>query len=795
MSGLGHDLRYALRTLAKNPGFAATAILTLALGIGTNAAVFSVVDAVLWKPLGYPHPARLAAFEHNVSALDFSDLTAQVPSIEKAGAATLGPLDLTGSGAPVKVDAAMVTGDLFELLGARTRLGRGLGKADDRSGGERVAVLTFDFWRRQFASQGSIVGASITLAGQPYTVVGVLEPGFQLPERRADVFVPLRVAYAEGAQARGAHLLRAVVRLRAGIAWPRAQQEVDAAAARLARAYPDADKGLALPLVPLRDEIVASSRRGLELALAAVGLVLLIACANLASLLLARAAGRRPEMALRTALGARRSRLVRQLLTESVLLALAGGAAGLLAASWLKDLLVARLPQELPRASQIALDGRVVAFAAVASVLTGLLFGAAPGWKASRVDFGGALKGGRSIHGSSRLHGTMVVLQIGLAFALLTGSALLVRTLVSLSAIQPGFQVAGAVTFRLDLPEARYREVPEQTVFRERLIAALSQPPIERAAMVSEIPLGNNVLAHNFVIDGRAPIPVGEEPELASRSVLGDYFATMGIPLRAGRDFTPRDRAGAPLVGLVNESTASRFFPGQNPIGQRIRWARLEGPPQWITVVGVVANVHQDALTESDAPALYTPYAQSLQSWKRWMEIVLRPRPGTPALEPLVRSRVASIDPLLPVGRVKPLSEVVDAALARRRFQMELWAVFAIAALLLASIGTAGVAANAVRQRASEVGLRMALGARPEQILREFLGRSLRLVLFGLGAGLALAALSARALTGFLYAVPSLDPASYLAAAAILAAAALAASLLPALRAARIDPMTALRNE
>ncbi len=794
MNALAQDLRYAARTLSRSPGFAATAILTLALGIGANAAVFSVVDAVLWKPLGYPHADRLVAIERNVSAPDLSDIALRTPSVEKIGGVVLGPMDMTGSGTPLKVEAAMIGGDLLETLGARARVGRVLEGRDDRLGGERVVLLTYAFWQRQFASRDSAIGSVITLSGLPYTTVGVLEPDFALPDRRADVFVPLRVGYPEGAQARGAHFLHVAARLAPGVTLLRAQREIDAAAAVLARTYPDEDKGMRLPLVPLRNRIVGSSRVGLELALAAVGLVLLIACANLANLLLARAAGRRQELAVRAALGARRLRLIRQLLTESTLLALVGGGLGLMAAAWFKDLLLARLPQGFPRAEQVALDWRVVVFAITASIATGLLFGSLPGWRASRPSAGGLLAT-RSIHGTSRWHGTLVVFQIASAFALLAGSALLLRTLVSLSSVDPGFRTAGAFTFRLDLPETRYKEIPEQTVFRERLIAALSEPPMQSAAMVSEVPLGSNVLTHNVVIDGRASVPVGEEPELATRCVLGDYFGILNIPLRGGRDFTPRDRAGAPLVGIANESMVRQFFPGENPIGQRVRWARLEGPPRWITIVGVAANVHQDSLTESDPPALYTPYVQSVEPWRRWMEVVVRPSPGTPALSAVVGERVASLDPLLPIGRMRPLSEILEGSLDRRRFQLELWGVFAAAALLLASIGTAGVTANAVRQRTSEVGLRMALGARPEQILREFLGRSLRLVFWGLGAGLALAALSARALAGFLYAVRSLDPASYLAAAATLAAAALAASLLPALRAARIDPMTALRNE
>ena len=796
MTTLLQDLRYAARTLAKSPGFTAVAVATLALGIGATTAIFSVVDGVLLRSLPYPEPERLVAIRDHVSALDLADLEAGAPSFAGAGGAASQPLDLTGDGEPTRVAGALVADELFEVLGARAAVGRPLHRSDDRFGGDRVVALSHAFWRQRWGANPSVVGRTLTLGGQPYTVVGVLAPGFELPDLAADVFVPLRVGYPDAARYRGVHFLLSSWRLKTGVSLARAQAELDAVARRLGADFPEENKGRTFPMAPLLDRVVGVSRAPLTILFGAVGLVLLIACANLANLLLARAATRRSELAIRAALGAGRSRLVRQLLTESLLLGLTGGAFGLLAAGWVKDLLLARMPEGLPRAEHVAVDGRVALFALGISLVTGLLFGFLPAWRASRADVADSLRGGRTVRGgSARLRGALVVSEIALAFALLAGAALLLRAFAHMKAVDSGFTPAGVLTASLELPEARYRAVPEQTRLRLRLVEVLNAPPFERAAMISEIPLGGSSLGHNVVIEGRPPVPKGEEPELISRSVMGDYFGTMGIPLRRGRDLAETDRDGMPLVGVVNERMVREFFPCQNPMGRRIRWARAEGEPRWIEIVGVVGDVTHYGLAVGERPAIYTPYAQSQDHWKRWMQVVIRTRAGSDGAALLLKQRVGSVDPLLPVSRLRSMQEVVAASLARQRFQAQLLAAFAAAALLLAAVGIAGVMATTVKQRTAEIGVRMALGARPGRVLLEVLAQGLRLVAFGIGIGIAAALAGSRLLGSFLFGVQPTDPPTYAAAAAVLALAAMAACLVPALRATRIDPIAALRAE
>jgi putative ABC transport system permease protein len=792
MTTLIQDIRYAFRMLAKAPGFTGVAAATLALGIGATTAIFSVVDGVLLRSLPYPEPDRLVSIVGNVSALDLEDLKAATTSFEAAGGAASQPLDLTGDGEPARVAGALIDDSLFEVLGARAAAGRPLTSSDDRFGGERVVALSHAFWRQRWGANPGVVGRTLTLAGQPYTVVGVLAPGFELPDLAADVFVPLRVGYPDAAKYRGVHFLRSCWRLKPAIGIARAQAELDTAAGRLAAAFPDENKGRRFVLAPLLDRVVGPSRAPLAILFGAVALVLLIACANLANLLLARAAARRSELAIRAALGASRFRLMRQLLTESLLLGLVGGAFGLLAAGWLKDLLLTRMPAGLPRAAHVAVDGRVALFALGVSAATGILFGLLPAWRASRANVADGLRGGRAVRGgSARLRAALVVSELAVAFALLAGAALLLRAFGHIRSVDPGFDPAGLLTVSLELPEARYREVPEQTRLRERLLVGLNAPPFDRAAMVSEIPLGGSSLDHNVVIEGRPPVPKGEEPDLVSRSVMGDYFATMRIPLRRGRDLAEADREGTPLVGVVNEKMVREFLAGEDPIGRRVRWARAEGEPRWIEIVGVVGDVTHYGLAVGERAAIYTPYAQSMQAWKRWMQIVIRTRAAGDSAGTLLRQRIGSVDPLLPVSRIRSLEEVVSASLGRQRFQT----AFAAAALLLASVGIAGVMATSVKQRTAEIGVRMALGARPGRVLAEVLGYGLRLVAFGIGIGLAAALGGSRLLAGFLFGVRPTDPSTYAAAAAVLASVAMAACLVPALRATRIDPNAALRAE
>ena len=808
MSSLARDLRYALRTLAKSPGFTLTAVATLALGIGANAAIFSVIHGVLLAPLPYPDAGRLVALENNISAPELSDLRTTTRSFAGMGGSSLMTYDLTGVGEPLKLTAALAAGEILETLGARAAIGRPLNRKDDVPGGERVTALSYGFWQSQFAGDRSIVGRAITLGGVPYTVVGVLASEFRLPDTPADVVVPMEVAYPMAAKARGAHMLRSVFRLGPGVSPAAARADLDAAMKRLAVEHPDEDKNLRPDFVPLLDGIVGESRRPLFILAGAVGLVLLIACANLANLLLARASSRRAELAVRTALGASRGRLVGQILTESVVLALAGGACGILLASWGTQLLLAAMPDSLPRLDGVGIDVRVVAFTFLLSLLTGVAFGILPAWKASSRSFAPGLSGPRGQSGlsSGRLRDAFVVAEIAVAMVLLVAAGLLLHALWRLNTVRPGFATVGRIAARIDLPESRYADIPAQTRFRDRVLAELNAAPGVAAAMVSEVPLTGQALNHNFVIEGRPPIAVGDEPDLYSRSVMGDYFGVMGIPVQAGRDLSPSDRENAPLAGVVNESFAKRYFPGASPIGARFRWARME-EVQWIEIVGVVGDVRHFGLAHGDEPAVYTPYAQSSQPWKRWMEIVVRgPRDtverrgprgasGTAGLAALLRQKIHAVDPLIPVPGARSLDSIVTSSLGSERFRTRLLALFAGLALLLASVGIAGVMSQSVRQRTAEIGVRMALGAEPRRVVGGLLAEGMKLTALGLAIGVAGALAASRVLASFLYGVGATDLATYSAVALLLAACAALACWIPARRAAAIDPMRALRSE
>ncbi|MEP6995091.1 MAG: ABC transporter permease, partial [Acidobacteriota bacterium] len=481
------DVRYALRGFARTPGFTAVAVATLALGIGANTAIFSIVDGVLLRPLPYPKPERLVTMPRNVSRLELEDLMAGTRSFEGMGGVVIQPLSLTGGSEPIQLSGGLVAGDYFQVLGARAGRGRTLTAADDVFDGERVAVITHGLWMRQWGGDEGIVGRKITLAGNPYTVVGVLRSDFVMPQNQADVYVPLRVGYAVGAKYRGVHFLRSVYRLKPGVSLAAARADLDAACRRMAALHPDENAGTSSELMPLLESVVGDSRGPLRILSGAVGVVLLIACANLANLLLARGAARRCEMAIRTALGASRFRLTRQLLTESALLALIGGGVGTLLAGWGTALMLAHLPEGLPRLSGVGIDGRVAAFTILLSLLTGIGFGLVPAWKASRRGFADALAGSRGVAGAQRhrVRQGLVVAEIALALVLLVGAGLLIHALWRLQAVRPGFDPDNVLTARLDLPESRYPEVPEQTAFRERVLEGLNSVPGVEAAMIS----------------------------------------------------------------------------------------------------------------------------------------------------------------------------------------------------------------------------------------------------------------------------------------------------------------------
>lgn len=792
------DLRYGIRMLFKYPGFTLAAVLTLALGIGANTAIFSVINGVLLRPLPYPQPERLVTLRSQESLPDLDDIKAQSQSFEALGGAVMQPQDFTGESDPVQVQAALVNADLFKALGAEPAIGRIISTDEDRDGGERVVVLSHKFWQQHFGGNRNAIGGQIPLSGNNYTVIGVMPAGFAMPLENPDVWVALRVANPVAAKVRGVHFLRTYLRLKPGVNVAQAQAEMDGINSWLAKTYPDENKERNRRLTALHERVTGEARPALLILFGAVGLVLLVACANFSSLLLARSAARQQELAIRSALGAVRTRLVRQVLTESVLLAILGGAGGLVLAMWGVDLLMALKPADLPLVTTVGIDGRVLAFTFGVSILTGIVFGLVPALSASRLNLNEVLKeGGRSATGGMtrhRVRSLLVVSEIALALMLLIGAGLLIKGFWRLRSVDPGFSTENLLTMRIELPESRYKEIPRQTQFRQNLLDRLNALPGVQAAMVSELPLSGEQLTHNFIIDGRPPLPVGEEPELNVRSVGGDYFHTMTIPIIQGRDLTSQDRAETQKVGVVNQRFVQQYFPDENPLGKRIRWARGE-TPEWMTIVGVVGDVKHFGLNQPEEPAVYYSYFQSDQPWKRWMYLVVHSKADPSTLANLVKSEIRGEDKLLPVTKVKFMTEVLSSSIASQRFNLTLMSIFAITALLLAAVGIYGVIAFSVTQRSHEIGIRIALGAQTADVLKVVLGQGLKLALIGVSLGLAGAFAITRLMASLLFGVSATDPATFMVIAALLTGVALLASYIPARRATRVDPMVALRYE
>jgi len=626
----------------------------------------------------------------------------------------------------------------------------------------------------------------------------VMRADFVMPTEVPDLWGSVRVVNPVAARFRGVHFLRNYLRLKPGVTLGQARAEMENIDAWLAAQYPEENKNRHTVLLALQERVVANSRSTLLVLFGAVGLVLLIACANFANLLLARAAARRQELVIRAALGAGRWRLVRQMLTESTLLSVLGGAGGLVLAMWGVDLLVALKPPNLPRLASIEIDGWVLAFTLGVSILTGVLFGLLPALSATRLEAGEALKeSGRTSTGNAarlRARSLLVVSEIALALVLLIGAGLLIKSLWRLQTVDPGFNPEGLVTMRLELPEARYREIPKQTQFRERVLESINAIPGAQAAMISELPMSGENLMHNFVIDGRTPLAPGTEPELETRTVAGDYFRAMGIPLIAGRDFGPQDRDGAPMVGVVNQSFVREYFPNENPIGGRIAWARAN-PRKWMTIVGVVGDIKHYGFGLPELPAFYTSYMQLDQPWKRWMYVAVKSDQNGGALIGEVKSQIWKVDKAIPVTKLRSMPEVMAASLGAQRFNMTLMGIFAAVALVLAAVGIYGVVSYSVTQRTHEIGIRMALGAGSGDVLKIVLRQGLTLAGLGVGIGLGAALAVTRVMSTLLYGVSTTDPIVFAAISIVLAGVALGATFIPARRAAKVDPMIALRYE
>lgn len=812
-SDLRQDLRYAGRALRRSPGFTAVAVLTLALGIGAATTIFSVVNGVLLRPLGVASPEQLVTIREwrpeqgepprgrpgTVSPANFFDWREQASSFSSMSYFTQWPLNLTGGGEPQEVQTQLVGPDFFSTLGVRPLLGRAFRPEEaDPAGqpmvGGDVAVLSYGLWQSRYGGDSGIVGRTIRVDDGPVTVVGVMGPDFRVLNQKPDLWIPLGIT--PGNRTTMGRFTTVVARMRPGVTPEQASREMDRIARRLEEAHPEFNTGFRTWLTPVREEVLGEVRPALLVLLGAVAMLLLIASTNVANLLLGRATARRQEIAVRLSLGATRGRLVRQLLTESVVLSVIGGAIGLLAAVVGTRALVRSLPEtvQLPRLDMVSVDARVLAFALAITLLTGILFGLAPALAASRSDLQGTLRGGRGSTGSRarvRLRDALVVAEVGLALMLLVGAGLLLRSFQKLQAVDTGMRSEEVLTMRMSLNAEPYRTREGMLAFVDRLFPALEGlPGVQAVGSIQFLPLGGAKSATSAWRSDRPKPALGEEAGADIRMVGGDYFRAQGIPLLRGRVLDARDDAESAPTAVINETLAREQFPGEDPVGKRLTYNW--GDDFDVEIVGVVEDVHETSLTDAPAPAFYLPLPQLPDGN---LNVIIRTAGDPMALAGAARAEVEKLDPNLPVASIRSMESVVSDASARSRLSSYLLAGFAASALLLAAIGLYGIISYSVAQRRGEIGVRVALGADRGRILRLVVGQGMLLTGAGLALGLAGAFVLTRLLRSLLFGVTTTDPVIFAAVPLVLVAVALAASYLPADRAARVDPASALRAE
>ncbi len=800
------DLRFALRMLLKKPGFTVAAVLALALGIGANSAVFSVVNAALLNPLPYSEPDRIVRLfatspsEGNpaiksVSYPDFIDYRAQSNAFDEMAIIDGTSLTLMSGDEPERIQCALVSASLFPLLGVRPAHGRAFLEEEDRPSASPVVILGNDLWRRRFNSDTQIIGQQVTLNKNSYTIIGVMPAGFKMPGnllggRPFEMWMPITpAAYRRN---RSQHRFECYGRLKPEATMERAQEEMSAIAASLEAAYPDTNKDKGVSLASLKELVVGDSRALLWVLLGAVSFVLLIACANVANLLLARATSRQKEMAIRAALGASRWRIIRQLLAESLLLSLAGGVVGLLIAMWSADALIALQPGGIPRLDEVGIDARVLGFTLGVSILTGILFGLAPAIQVSKPDVATAIKEGSVSAGQgNRLRSALIICEVALSLVLLVGAGLLIKSLWLLTRVDPGIRTDKTLTLQLSLPQSDYAEDHQAKNFYEGLIERVKATPgVESVAAVNILPLGGGYSCDSFTRDDR-PAPAGQEPCAEYRSITPEYFRAMGIALTAGREFVERDQRDAAPVAIINEAFAREYFPDVNPIGMRITSDTGEHVSR--EIVGVVGDVKHFGLDKEAKPELYVPYFQD--SWPRSMVVVLRAASEPTGIIGAVRSEVSLMDKNLPVTNIRTMDEFLRRSTAEPRFRALLLALFAAIAVTLSALGIYGVISYSVTQRAREIGIRLALGAGRQDIISMVVRQGMLLALAGVVIGLGAAFMLTRVLSDFLFAVTATDAMTFIAVSLLLTGVALAACFVPARRATRVDPMVALRYE
>ena len=794
------DARYAVRQLWKAPGFAIVATLTIALGIGATSAMFSVINGVLLRPLPYGDPGGLVRVHEiipqygrfSVAPANFLDWRQQTTIFERIAAYTNASATFTGGDTPERVQGASVSWDIFELLRVAPALGSGFTAAQDVPGANGVIVISHGMWQQRFGSDPSVVGRTIPFSGVPVTVLGVMPAGFYFPARTTEFWQPIAINPANAG--RGGHFLGVIARTKPGVSVETAAAEMRTIAERLARQYPDTNTGESAEVVALHEQVVGAIRPALMTLFAAVGVVVLIACANVANLLLVRASVREKEVAIRAALGAARGRLVLQMLVESLVLAIAGGALGVLLAYLAIPSIQTLGANSIPRVADVTIDGRVLAFAAAAAILTGLLFGLVPAWQASRAGAGLVLKeGGRSssTSGGRWVRSGLLVAEVALSIVLLVGATLLLRSFSRLTNVNPGFRPERVLAFQVSLPQSSYTEDGNRIAFFDTLLERLDAlPGVAGAGMVQTLPMrGGYVLS--FDVQGRPPAKPGEEPSANHRVVSPGYFSTLGIPLRRGRLFDGRDAEKSRMVAVVDEAFVTRHFPNEDPIGRGLDIGN--GSDGFYEIVGVVGNVHHDGLDASPDPTMYVPFKQDVFS-SMW--VLAAADRGDPAqLSAAVRQAVREIDRTLPAYSINPLATIVSDSVAARRFSMLLLVLFAGVALFLAAVGLYGVVSYTVRQRTREIGLRMALGAQPGNVLRMVVGGGMKLAAIGVVLGIVAAVALAQLVESMLFDVAPSDPLSYAATSAVLLVIAALACYLPARRAMRVDPMMTLQAE
>jgi putative ABC transport system permease protein len=801
MDSVIRDLKFAVRGLLKRPGFTVIALVALALGIGANTAIFSLVNAVVLRPLPFPESERLVWVFGNVrngpnrasvAPLDFLDYRNQNKTFEQfaaSGTLTL-PATLTGSGEPERLRASNVTGNYFQTFGVAPALGRGFTLENEKPGNDQVTILSYALWQRRFAGDPSILNKTIVLNGKACEVIGVMGEDVSFPQV-TDLWIPMNFDVDPEMKQRFAHFLRPIGRLKPGVSLAQAQADTDLIAAQLEQQFPESNTGWNLRHVSLRDQLVGGTRTTVFVLFGAVAFVLLIACANVANLLLVRAAARQREIALRTALGASRLRIMRQMLTESLLLAILGGALGALLAMWGVDLLVKLSEDSIPPTVQVKIDATVLGFTLLIAVVTGILFGLAPAFRTAKVNLIDSLKEGLRGEGQSvlrsRTRSALVIFESAVAVVLLIGAGLLIRSLVALQNVNPGFDANSVLTMRIDLPRQKYNSAEKAGNFFKDLETRVSGlPGVEATGTVTELPLSGQLNDIPFAVEGRPPVAPDQQFSADFRRVNQNYFSAMRIPLLRGRNFTDQEVAQGDKLVIVSQQLVAAAFPNEEALGKRI--ITFNNEP--FKIVGIVGDLLHQSLGGQPFPAMYFPTRKSAGT-----NLVVRTTGDPLSLVGAIRNEVRAIDPDQPIAAVKPMTEWVESSVATPRYRTTLFALFAALAMILAATGIYGVMSYSVAQRTHEIGVRMALGARRTHVLKLVVGQGMLLTLIGVVLGLVAAFALSRVMESLLFGVTTKDPITFAVVAALLTAVAFVACFVPARRATKVDPLVALRYE